>query len=117
MITKYLKKSIKVNLNLLHNHKNMLIKTKKQVIELLKLHRTQLIKFGVNRFGLFGSFVRDSANENSDVDILVEFNPEQKTFNNFMNLVFFLEEILGRNVDLITVESLNKESLLDLLRN
>jgi uncharacterized protein len=45
-------------------------------------------------------------NENA-IDILVSFEPEKKTFDNFMGLAFFLEEIFGRKVDLITLESLN----------
>jgi predicted nucleotidyltransferase len=43
----------------------------------------------------------------SDIDILVAFKPEQKTFENFMNLSFFLEDIFGRSVDLVTVEALS----------
>ncbi len=45
--------------------------------------------------------------DQSDVDILVEFEPQQKSFNNFMDLCFFLEDLLGRNVDLVTKESLS----------
>jgi len=51
--------------------------------------------------------VRNQSEERSDVDILVEFEPEQKTFDNFMQLAFFLEDLSGRNVDLITIESLS----------
>jgi len=87
--------------------KKMLVNTKKQVLKLLLKNKKNLEKFGVNRFGLFGSFVRDCATKNSDVDILVEFYPEQKTFNNFMDLAFFLEDLLGRKIDLITLESLS----------
>ena len=43
----------------------------------------------------------------SDVDILVSFTPEKKTFDNFMHLGFFLEDLLGRTVDLVTTESLS----------
>ena len=45
--------------------------------------------------------------QNSDVDILVAFEPDQKTFDNFMDLSFFLEDLLGRPVDLVTVEALS----------
>jgi hypothetical protein len=41
------------------------------------------------------------------VDILVEFDPDQKTFDNFMQLAFFLEDLFDRKVDLITTESLS----------
>jgi hypothetical protein len=87
---------------------NMPVNTKAQVLSLLQKYQQELQQFGVSRCGLFGSFVRDSEiNDRSDVDILVAFKPDQKTFDNFMHLSFFLEDIFGRAVDLITVESLS----------
>jgi len=61
--------------------------------------------FQVKRIGLFGSFARGEENESSDVDIMVEF--EQPTFDNFMKLAFFLEDLLGRRVELFTPDSLS----------
>ena len=61
--------------------------------------------FPVKRIGLFGSFARGEENESSDVDIMVEF--EQPTFDNFMKLAFFLEDLLGRRVELVTPDSLS----------
>ena len=59
------------------------------------------------RCGLFGSFVRDTAVDQSDVDMLVVFDPALKTFHNFMDLCFFLEDLFGRKVDVVTPESLS----------
>lgn len=81
--------------------------TKRTVLDTLRQHETELRAFGVRRLGLFGSFVRDEATERSDVDLLVEFAPGQKTFDAYMNLVFFLEDILGRPVELVTTEALS----------
>lgn len=83
------------------------VQTKAQVLNLLQQSHQDLHHFGVQRCGLFGSFVRDTASSQSDVDILVAFKPEQKTFDNFMHLAFFLEDLFGRTVDLITPESLS----------
>lgn len=84
------------------------VQTKDQVLSLLHKHQPELHRLGVKQCGVFGSFVRDTAiHEQSDVDILVVFEPNQKTFDNFMNLAFFLEELFGRTVDLITLESLS----------
>lgn len=86
----------------------MSVQTKGQVLSLLQDHKQELYHFGVRRCGLFGSFVRDTAiHDRSDVDVLVAFDPEQKTFDNFISLAFFLEELFGRAVDLVTVESLS----------
>ncbi|MBI3941713.1 MAG: nucleotidyltransferase family protein [Chloroflexi bacterium] len=85
----------------------MPVQTKAQVLAILQEHRPELCHFGVRRCGIFGSFVRNESQDQSDVDILVEFEPDKKTFDNFMRLAFFLEELFGREVDLITTESLS----------
>jgi predicted nucleotidyltransferase len=85
----------------------MTVTTKQQVISLLEQNQPELRRLGVSRCGLFGSFRTGQTTEKSDVDILVVFQPGMKTFNNFMDLCFFLEELLGRSVDLVTPESLS----------
>lgn len=81
--------------------------TKAEVFASVLGHSQILRRYGVSRLGVFGSFQRDEANDQSDVDILVVFSSGQKTFQNFINLCFFLEDLLGRRVDLITPESLS----------
>jgi len=66
-------------------------------------------KYGVKRIGFFGSFVKGEQKENSDIDVLVEFEKEAKTFDNYMNLKFFLEEIFGRKVDLVIFDALKPD--------
>ena len=85
----------------------MAVQTKEQIFALLRDHQPELRRFGVQRFGVFGSFIRNDATDQSDVDMLVEFVPGQKTFDHFMQLAFFLEDLLGRKVDLITPEALS----------
>ena len=85
----------------------MTVQTKQQIFALLREHQLDLHRFGVQRYGLFGSFVRDTATDQSDVDVLVEFAPGQKSFDHFMQLAFFLEDVLGRKVDLVTTDSLS----------
>lgn len=63
--------------------------------------------FGVKKIGLFGSFVKNRQTFRSDVDLLVEFEKGKKTYNHFIKLAYFLEDILGRKVDLITDKSLS----------
>jgi predicted nucleotidyltransferase len=72
----------------------------------LRRHEREIKKrFGVRRIGLFGSFARGEQKDTSDVDILVEF--EEPTFDNFMNLAFFLEDLFSRRVELVTPDSLS----------
>jgi uncharacterized protein len=85
----------------------MLVQNKQQIFQRMIDNREAIGNLGVYRFGLFGSFVTGKQNAESDVDILVEFRPGQKSFDSFMNLAFLLEDILGRKVDLVTRESLS----------
>lgn len=59
----------------------MPVQTKEQILDLLRRHQRELQHLGVRRCGLFGSFARNEAQAGSDVDMLVEFNPDQKTFD------------------------------------
>jgi predicted nucleotidyltransferase len=83
------------------------VATKQDILDALHQHRSRLRAFGVARIGLFGSFVRGEQHPESDIDLLVEFEPARKTFDSFMELSFFLEELLSRRVELVTVESLS----------
>lgn len=86
----------------------MPVKNKAELLSLLQKNQQNIQRFGVSSCGIFGSFVRDTAiNTESDVDVLVIFKPNQKTFDNFMHLSFFLEDLFDRKVDLVTIESLS----------
>jgi predicted nucleotidyltransferase len=83
------------------------IKTKQDILMILHQNRVHLRAFGVSRIGFFGSFVRGEQHRDSDIDLLVEFEKGKKTFDAFMELSFFLEEVLQHRVEVITVESLS----------
>jgi uncharacterized protein len=85
----------------------MAVTTKGEVFKLLRESGAQLRRFGVRRLSVFGSFARGEPNDESDVDLLVEFDPNEKTFDNLLGLADFLEELFGRKVDIVTPESLN----------
>lgn len=65
-------------------------------------------RFCVTRIGVFGSVARGEDRPESDIDLLVEFAPGEATFRNFMELVYFFEDLFGRNVDLVTDQGLSK---------
>ncbi len=84
------------------------VKSKKELIELISLHQKDIVQFGVMRIGIFGSFVRDTASDASDIDFFVDFNPEFKTLKNFVGLANLLTHLTGRKVEIVTPQSLNK---------
>ena len=84
-----------------------IVETKDDILNAIREKVGQFHTLGVKRLGLFGSFVRGEPSTKSDVDILVEFEPGQKTFDHFMQLSFMLEEIFQRRVEIITPESLS----------
>lgn len=81
--------------------------SKEDVVERLQSASRRLSALGVRGIGLFGSFVNGRQTLASDVDLLVEFEPERHSFDSFMDVSFFLEELLGRRVEVVTPESLS----------
>jgi predicted nucleotidyltransferase len=75
-----------------------------QILKIIEANREKLKGFGVRRLGLFGSAVRGEATEESDLDFLVEL--EIKTFDNYMDLKEFLEDLFGCKVDLVMKDAL-----------
>jgi len=65
-------------------------------------------RFGVRTLAVFGSIARDEAADSSDVDVLVVFN-QRATFDIYMDLKFYLEELLGMSVDLVTDKALRPQ--------
>jgi len=86
---------------------NMKPKEKKEIFNFLEYNKNILQSYGVKKIGLFGSYVHNQQNKNSDIDILVEFHANKKNYNNFINLVYYLEDNLNTKIDLLTIESLS----------
>ena len=83
------------------------VSNKNRVLELIGDNRRAIKLLGVKRLGLFGSFVRDEQDDQSDVDFIVEFEQGKKSFDNFVQLAYLLEGLLGRRVELVTPEALS----------
>jgi predicted nucleotidyltransferase len=86
---------------------NAPVRSRADVLERLHRSEAEIRGFGVRRLALFGSFARDEAQPSSDVDLLVEFAPGQKSFDRFSGLFDLLEDRLGRRVELVTTEGLS----------
>ena len=79
--------------------------TRDEAIRRLHNVESEIRCLGVRRLALFGSVLRNEARPDSDVDVLVEFVPAQKTFDHFMALADLLEDTLEHRVDVVTTES------------
>lgn len=85
------------------------VMTRSDVLDFLRAHKDELARrFGVGDIALFGSFSRDEAKETSDIDILVRFD-RPPTLRSFFGTQFYLEDRLGRRVDLVTHKALRSE--------
>jgi hypothetical protein len=81
--------------------------TRDGAIRLLQTVEIQIRRLGVRRLALFGSVLRNEARPDSDVDVLVEFTPAEKSFDSFMALADLLEDALEHRIEIVTTESLS----------
>jgi uncharacterized protein len=83
--------------------------TREEVLVKLAASRPELDGFHVTSLSIFGSMARDEASAGSDVDVLVEFDPDAVIgLFEFVRLQRYLTQLLGRRVDLATPDALHK---------
>ena len=88
----------------------------KAVVTLRENEETMKERYGVKRIGIFGSFARGEETQGSGIDILVDFDEGKKTFDNYMELKYFLEDLFGRKIDLVTIQALKPQLKEDILQ-
>jgi len=92
-----------------------MVKNRNDIIMFLQAHKDELSqRFGVLSIGLFGSYARGEAREDSDIDIAIELSPDKKSLSNFLGIRRYLEEQFGKTVDL-GIESTLKPLVRDLV--
>lgn len=80
-----------------------------EILDALRTHKEILTeRFGVAELSVFGSYARDQATETSDLDILVKFEGPS-TFKGYFGTQFYIEDLLGVEVDLVTDKALRSE--------
>jgi uncharacterized protein len=85
-------------------------------LTILRQHEPELKKrFGVATIGIFGSYARGEERPDSDVDVLVSFRKGEKTFDNYMDCKFYLEDLFGCKVDLVMKGAIKKRLKLNIL--
>ena len=86
-----------------------MVQKKEDILEFLKQNKTLIArKYHVKEIGLFGSFIHNEHQMESDIDILISLKTEGKTFRNYMRLKFYLEDNFHRKVDLVTKSGLKE---------
>ena len=87
----------------------MLLSTREDVVSTIRANRQALKRYGVKSLALFGSAARGELRKRSDVDVLVQF--DRATWANYIGLKFYLEDLLGRDVDLVTPKAIKPATL------
>ena len=81
---------------------------KEYILSVLKSQRKKLQSFGIREVGLFGSYVRNEQTEKSDIDLLVDFDPDKETFDNYMAVYELLEQLFNNiKVEIVTKNGLS----------
>jgi predicted nucleotidyltransferase len=83
----------------LREERNLMATASREILAVLQQNRDALRGFGVRRLALFGSYARGEPTPNSDLDFVVEL--QERSFDSFMGLKLFLEDLFGRPVDLV----------------
>jgi predicted nucleotidyltransferase len=82
--------------------------SKEYILSEMKQKKRELQNFGIVRIGLFGSYVREEQSEKSDIDILLEFEPEKENFDNYMSVYDILENLFrNEKVEIVTKNGLS----------
>jgi predicted nucleotidyltransferase len=93
---------------------HMMTRDREEILKILEENRDTIHGYGVRRLGLFGSCARGVCTEASDLDFVAEF--EKKSFDAYMDLKLFLEELFGCPVDLVisdTIKPRLRKTILD----
>lgn len=78
-----------------------MVRSKNDILTFLQTHKEEMAqRFGVVSVGLFGSYARGDAHEDSDIDIAIEIMSEKKSLGNFLGVRRYLEAQFGKTVDL-----------------
>lgn len=82
--------------------------TRDYIISTIKTHETEFSRLGIRKIGLFGSCSRNEESDKSDIDILLDFNPDKENFDNYMAVYDLIENLFqNRKIDIVTLNGLS----------
>src|SRR3954463_16384106 len=83
--------------------------TKENILSILKRHKSEFLKYGVSDIGLFGSYLHNEQSTKSDIDLLIDFEPEKENFDNYMAVYDIFENLFkDEKVEIVTKNGLSK---------
>ena len=83
--------------------------TKENILSILKTHKYELSKFGVSNIGLFGSYLHNKQSSKSDIDLLIDFEPDKENFDNYMAVYDIFENLFkNEKIEIVTKNGLSK---------
>ncbi len=81
---------------------------KELIMSAIKSQKNEISRYGIKSIGLFGSYARDEQTENSDIDILIDFEPEKENFDNYMAVYDMIEKLFNdQKVEVVTKNGLS----------
>ena len=82
--------------------------TKDNILKTLKSNKLKLSKLGIKSVGLFGSYIRNEQSNKSDIDLLIDFDPEKENFDNYMAAYDLFEKLFkNEKIEVVTVNGLS----------
>ena len=84
------------------------MRVKQNILQNLQAVKSKTVGLGVREIGLFGSFLRNEQTEKSDIDILIDFEPQRETYDNFLAGYDVIEEMFaGQKVEIVNKNGLS----------
>ena len=82
--------------------------TKEYILTTIRENKKELLRFGILKVGLFGSYVRGDESEKSDIDLLIDFDPDHENFDNYMAVCDILEQLFrNEKLEIVTKNGLS----------
>jgi hypothetical protein len=82
--------------------------TRDYILTTIRTHRSEFSKFGIRNIGLFGSYVRNEQSDKSDIDILIDFDPDKENFDNYMAVYDLIEQLFkNKKIEIVTINGLS----------
>ncbi|HOP59444.1 MAG TPA: nucleotidyltransferase family protein [Bacteroidales bacterium] len=82
--------------------------TKEYILTTIRENKKELLRFGILKVGLFGSYVRGDETETSDIDLLIDFDPDHENFDNYMAVCNILEQLFrNEKLEIVTKNGLS----------